>query len=177
VETVEVDRVRMSIPVPEHDLEPVPLPSPERRPRHLPVVGPRRVHNPRRHLDLHGLRRQLVLPDRPPIFLALFTPIEVSQEFTRIKAGNVHTPYGAVPTVGDFVLGRRLRTPVAVVFSVLPASPASVSSQKPARDPQDPRSPQKVPARDSLFLDLFHPHSSHPATNHPVILAKPNLFN
>src|SRR5918998_4225818 len=74
VEAVEVDRVRMSILVLEHDPEPVVFPRPQGRPRHLPVVGPRRVHHARRHLDLDVLGPQLVLPDDSPPLPPLLSP-------------------------------------------------------------------------------------------------------
>src|SRR5918998_1567012 len=78
VEPVEVDRVRLSILVPEYHPHTIPLRGPQRGPRHLPVVGPRWVHHPRRDLDLDALGRQLVLADDPATLPPLFPPVEVA---------------------------------------------------------------------------------------------------
>src|SRR5215217_9703704 len=60
VEAVEVDRMRVRVPVLEYYPQQVALPGAERGPRYLPVVGPGRVYHPRRHLYLHRLSTQLV---------------------------------------------------------------------------------------------------------------------
>src|SRR5215211_4707354 len=177
VEPVEVDRVRVRILVLEHHTHPIPLGSPQRRPRHLPVVGPRRVHHPRRDLDLHRLGHELVLPDDPASFPPLFPPIEASQELDRIEPRGVHVAHRAVPAMRTHVLvGRRLRDFFSVVTFILPAGTARVSPQERAGDPQGPRSPQEIPTRDAPVLGLAHPCSSHPVRELPITLALSNLF-
>src|SRR5215207_8154595 len=156
METVEVDRVRVRVFVLEHDPHPVPLRSPQGRPRHLTVVGPRRIHYPRRDLDLGFLRRQLVLPNSPPTLPPLLPAVEVPQERRRIEARGIHIPDRAVATVGSVVPGRRLRDVGPVVFPVVPVGLARVSPQERAGDPQCTRGPQKIPARDTPSVGLAH---------------------
>src|SRR5215208_1344304 len=124
VEAMEVDRMRVRIPVSEHHPQQVALPGAQRGPRHLPVVGPRRVHHPRRYLYLHRLRTQLVLSNRPAALGPLLTPVEVPQEVRRIEPGEVHIPNRPVPPVRSHPA--RVCSPVArpmvrpMPFSALP---------------------------------------------------------
>src|SRR3712207_1893598 len=141
VETVEVDRVRVRASVLEHYPQPVPFPRPQGRPRHLAVVGPRRIHHPRRDLDLDVLRRQLVLPYGPTTLPSLLAPVEISQERRRIETRSVHVPHRAVATVGGSVLARCLRDSGAVVSPIVPPRLARVSPQERTGDPKGARSP------------------------------------
>src|SRR5215212_2453392 len=173
MEAVEVDRVRMSILVLEHHPNPVPLRRPQGRPRYLTIVGPRRIHHTRRHLDLRLLGRQLVLTDRPSTFLALFAPVEVPYEFTRVEPRGVHLSHRAVPPVGVHVLSLHHGGPV--VLPVVAESLASIGPQQPAREAHRPRGPQKVPTRDAHFL--AHRRSSLRSTGPHYNLAKANLLD
>jgi hypothetical protein len=94
VDAVEVHGVGMRAAVLERNAYPIPLGRPQRRPRHLTVVGPRRVHDAGRHLYLGILRRHLVLPDGPAAFFALLAVVEGSQELRGVEAREVHVPLG-----------------------------------------------------------------------------------
>src|SRR5215218_549197 len=168
VKPVEVDRVRVRVLVLEHHTHPIPLGGPQGRPRHLAIVGPRRVLHARRHLDLGVLGHELVLPDDPASFPPLSPPVEAPQKLGRIEPRGVHVAHRAVPAMRTHVLGLRLGHVVHVVLAVVPAGPARVSPQERAGDPQGPRSPQELPARDAPVLRLAHPRSSHPVRE-PII--------
>src|SRR3712207_5000763 len=153
MEAVEVDRVRVRILVPEHDPQPVALPGPEGGTRHLPVVGPCRVHHPRRDLDLAALVRKPVLPDEPAPPPPLLAPVEVPQELGRAEPREVHVAHRRIP----HVRGRRTYLSPSVgsrtMAPVLPAGAGRVGTENAPRDPQRthrPRGPQKVPARETM---------------------------
>src|SRR4051794_33737827 len=82
VDAVEVDRVRVPRPVDEANPQSLALARPERRPRDAAVVGPGRVLDPRRDLDLAVLGDELPLahpaPHRPLV--------EVPQDRLRVEA-------------------------------------------------------------------------------------------
>src|SRR5918993_3460925 len=120
VEAVEVDRMRVSIPVSENHAQQVTLPGTQRGPRYLPVVGPRRIHHPRRHLYFYRLRTQLILPNRPAALGPLLTPVELPQELRGIEPREVHIPNRPVPPVRNHAA--RVCGPVArtVLFSIVP---------------------------------------------------------
>src|SRR5918995_2325770 len=128
VEAVEVDRVRVSVPVSEYHPQQVTLPGAQRGPGYLPVVGPRRIHHPRRHLYFHRLRTQLVLSNRPAALGPLLTPVEVPQERRGIEPREVHIPNRPVPPVRSHAAG--VCSPVArpmvrsMPFSALPEGSA-----------------------------------------------------
>src|ERR671921_105518 len=124
VEAVEVDRMRVRVPVLEHHPQQVALPGAQRRPRYLPVVGPRRVHHPRRYLYLHRLRTQLVLSNRPAALGPLLTPVKLPQELRGIEPREIHIPNRPVPPVHSHAPG--VRSPVTrlvtcpMLFSIVP---------------------------------------------------------
>src|SRR5215210_6079629 len=124
VEAVEVDRMRVRILVSEHHPQQVALPGAQRWPRHLPVVGPRRVHHPRRHLYLHRLSTQLVLSNRPAALGPLLTPVELPQELRGVELREVHFPNRPVPPVRGHAA--RACGPVArpMLFSIVAESRA-----------------------------------------------------
>ena len=89
MEAVEVDRMRVRVPVLEYYPQQITLPGAQRGPRHLPVVGPRWVHHPWSHLDLHSLCGQLVLSNRPAALGSLLTPVELPQELRGVELREV----------------------------------------------------------------------------------------
>src|SRR5215207_7368793 len=133
VEAVEVDRMRVLTVVLEHNPQLLALRGPQGRPRHLPVIGPSRVHDPRCDLDLDLFGRNLVLPDGPPAFLAFLSPVEVPQELGWVELGGVHAPRRFVPSVRT-VLGPRGADVPALILS--PLGRADVGSHECTGEPQ-----------------------------------------
>src|ERR671920_2051762 len=124
VETVEVDRMRVSVPVSEYHPQQVTLPGAQRGPRYLPVVGPRRVHHPRRHLYFYRLRTQLVLSNRPATLGPLLTPVELPRELRVVELREAHLPNRPIPPVRSHAAGvcRPVARPMvrSMPFSALP---------------------------------------------------------
>src|SRR5829696_1137563 len=133
------------------DAEPLALRGPQGGTRHLPVVGPRRIHDARSNLYLGLLRRQLELPDGPPTFPALLTPVEISQELRGIESREIYIPHHPVAAVEAVPSPRACGVP-AVVMHLLPESTLDLGAKHGARGPESPHGPrytQEIPPRES----------------------------
>src|SRR5215207_570037 len=151
VEAVEVDGVRMRTVVLEADAQSLPLRGPQGRTRHLPVVGPRRIHDARSNFYLGLLSRQLELPDGPPTLPALLPPVGISQELRGIESREIYIPHHPVTAVEALPCPRACGVGT-VVMRLLPKSPLDVGAQHSARGPESPhgpRYPKEIPPRES----------------------------
>src|SRR5215208_2539292 len=155
VEAVEVDCMRVRIPVSEHHPQHVTLPGAQRGPRHLPVVGPRRVHHPRRHLYLHRLRTQLVLPNRPAALGPLLTPVELPQELRGVELREVHVPNRPVPPCA--AMPPESAAPWLALWLAPCCSPSCPrAARAPNRLPETPRAPATPAARRKSRRETPH---------------------
>ena len=153
MEAVEVDRVRVLTVVLKHNAQPFPFGGPQRRPRHLPVVGPRWVVHPRRNLDLYLFGRDLVLPYGPPAILVLLSPVEVPQKRGWIKPGGVHTPRRFVPSVRAVLGPCEAHLPTLLLT---PLGRAGVGSQERAGESQRSCHLQESPTGKAMPLYVSH---------------------
>src|SRR5215207_3421031 len=155
VEAVEVERMRVRVPVLEHHPQQVALPGAQRGPRHLPVVSPRRVHHPRRHLHLHRLRTQLVLSNRPAALGPLLTPVEVPQELRGIEPREVHIPNRPVPPWAAMPPASAAPW-LAPWFAPCSSPPCPRAARAPNKLPETPRAPATPAARRKSRRETSH---------------------
>ena len=134
--------MRVRVPVLEYHPQQVALPGAQRGPGYLPVVGPGRVHHPRRHLYLHRLRTQLVLSNRPATLGPLLTPVELPQERRGVELREVHLPNRPIPPCAAM-------PPESAAPWLAPCSspPCPSAARAPNRLPETPRAPATPAAR------------------------------
>ena len=124
MDAVEVDRMRMTAAVLEHEPEPFALDAAERRPRHPAVIGPGRKHHARGDLDLALDRGDDPFPHRTSVSVGRKAAVvEIGQDGSRVEpvrnvvhgsndpvvAGRI--PLGTVPAMLGIGLGGRLLAP------------------------------------------------------------------
>ncbi len=101
-----MDRVRVLGAVAEVDPQQLALAAAQGRPRNPAVVGPGRVLDPRRHLDLLVHRDDLPLPQHAAAWKpGRLAPVEVAEDVGRVEA------VGGVVDDGPLPEGRAVRPP------------------------------------------------------------------